>query len=140
MPSLHILGVGLAIAISSLSGANAAAITKSTLSDQVPVTHPDNLSSGSDDAPVCNYLAEAAFDFPCGKITDAGAVRQYKIVEGVTASLGDCALACFNNGKCASLSYQDGLCVLYSEEALYMKDARESGSGPLYDSRCFRCV
>ncbi|KAH7022529.1 hypothetical protein EDB80DRAFT_694954 [Ilyonectria destructans] len=140
MPSLHILGLGLAIAVSSLSGANAAAITKPTLPNQVPVAHPDNLSSGSDQAPVCNYLAEAAFDFPCGKITDAAAVRQYKIVEGVTTTLGDCALVCFDSGKCASLSYQDGLCVLYSEEALYMKDARKSGSGPLYDSRCFRCV
>ncbi|KAK7418235.1 hypothetical protein QQZ08_011338 [Neonectria magnoliae] len=129
MPNHFILG--LAAAISSLPGTNAAAILLSNPSDQVPITPPKHI------AKPCRYVAEVALDFPCAKIYH-GATQRYQTVEVVASSLEDCAGACFHGG-CFSLSYHEGRCALYGEVALYLKDVRRDGSGPLFDLRCFKC-
>ncbi|KPM37107.1 hypothetical protein AK830_g9462 [Neonectria ditissima] len=130
---LFLLGLGAAIA-SLLSGANAAAVmVPSTPSDQVPITSPKHASGNM----ACRYVAQFALDFPCARIYHGDAQR-YLTAEAMASSLEDCASACFN-GQCSSLTYHDGHCALYSEAALYLKDVRRDGSGPLFDMRCFKC-
>lgn len=91
--------------------------------------------------PSCVFFPEVAFHHPCGRISETTAAHRYQTAHLESFSRRDCAAACSLAGAdhCSSLSYADGRCVLFTEQAFYLKDPTTDEIGPLYDIRCFRC-